>query len=302
MKTSPRVRLPWVVYSSGGWICRFCPLPPPLTASSEFFCVHRSGFSSIPSLSPGDVSPDVSSAPRCRTERRATLTRKTAAPDRPRRSRRPMADVPPPEPAHASLSLLQGRTSRERGTNRLRPRTGVGEDPKSKATAVPEERDEARGISTDRGGLDHPARWGRVAGKHSRVTGGWLVQLARRKASIPAPGGEDEGPGLGVERVPEEIRAIKGEPGPKTSVPQKTPACAPKPGALWRMHGAGAGLWEGAGCHASSWSVCPSTCSLSAAQSCSLPAPVPPPGMGRSASPGGGRGWRVEDEGGQPPA
>lgn len=114
------------------------------------------------------------------------------------------------------------------------PRNSVGEDQKAKETAAPEGTSEAGGNFQRLRGLDDPVRQRRVMGKYSEVTGRWLAQLARRKASIPTPSGEAEGPRLGVEGVAKEIRVFGGDSGPEASVPQKTPAHTSKPGAAGR--------------------------------------------------------------------
>ena len=122
------------------------------------------------------------------------------------------------------------------------PRNRVAEDQKAKETAAPEDTSEAGGNFHRARGLDDPARQGHVMGKYSEATSRWLAQPAKRKASIPTPGGGAEGPRLGVEGAAKEIRAIGGESGPKASAPQKTPAHASKPGAAGRRRAAGAGL------------------------------------------------------------
>lgn len=135
-----------------------------------------------------------------------------------------------------------------------------------------------------------------MMGKHSEVTGKWLAQPARRKVSIPTPGGEAEGPRLGVEGAAKEIRAIGEVSGPKASAPQTTPAALPSQGLRGEGERPAPGCREGRGRVPSLRPGCLATCSLRAVWPCSppapAPAPVPPPGTGRSASPGGGRGWR----------
>lgn len=173
-------------------------------------------------------------------------------------------------------------------------RNSVGEDQKAKETAAPESTSEVGGNFHRLIGLDDPVRQRRVMGKYSEVTGRWLAQPARRKASIPTSSGEAEGPRLWVEEVTKEIRVIGGDSGHEASVPQKTPTRTSKPGAAGRRRAAGTGLKGGSRVPCVRRRCLSGTCSLRAARCRSrpAPAPVPPPGTGRGASPGGGRGWR----------
>lgn len=138
-------------------------------------------------------------------------------------------------------------------------------------------------------------------GKYSGAAGRWLAQPARRKASISAPVGEAEGPRLRVEDLAMEIRAIPEDSGPMASIPQKTPAHPSKPRAAERRRAVGAGLQgrDGVPCMrrlgGGVLHLHPPRSSFLLPSSPGPPTRprVPPPGMGRSASPGGrGRGWK----------
>lgn len=146
--------------------------------------------------------------------------------------------------------------------------------------------DKIRGISIDQG-ADHPAKCGHVMGKYSKVTGGWLAQAVKGTASILAPGREDESPGMDVEGSGEEIRAIRGVSGQRHQLLRRQQPVYPSHVLMGLEQGCGKGL-PGRPPAPSAW--------LGPCQP-----PVPPPGMGRSASPRGGRGWRGEGERGQPP-
>lgn len=111
--------------------------------------------------------------------------------------------------------------------NRMWSRNRVGKDEEAQKSADVKDPGEAGGGFTDYGGLSDPVRQGHMTGKYSEET----AQPARRKASIPAPQGEAECPGLGAEGAAEEIRAMRGKPGPKASAAQMTPARRGEPAA-----------------------------------------------------------------------
>lgn len=122
-------------------------------------------------------------------------------------------------------------------------------------------------------GTDHPARCRHVIGKYSEVTGGWLAQAVKGTASILAPGREDESPGMDVEESGEEIRAIGGVSEQRHQLLRRQQPVYPSHGFMGLEQGCGKGL-PGRPPAPSVW--------LGPCQP-----PVPPPGMGRSASPRG---------------
>lgn len=161
-------------------------------------------------------------------------------------------------------------------------RNRVGKDQEAKESADVKDPGEARGIFTDCGGLKDPARQGHMTGKYSEATArGWHSPPGGKRAS-PLPTDRPSVPGWVLRGRPRRSEPRVGSLDRRHQLPrrhQRTQRAGRSGSRRAAAAGTGSGVRRG----------CLSTCSLP--QLLLLPAPVPPPGTGRGASPGE-EGWR----------
>lgn len=182
----------------------------------------------------------------------------------------------------------------------MRPRTGVGEDPKSKATAVPEDKDEARGISTDRGGLI--TRRGRDVWQENtpgRLVGGWYSSPGGKRASLLLAD-RMRVLGWGWRGWQRRSEPLRGSPDQRHQFPRRHQPAHPSQGLCGGRMGPEQGCGKGLGAlRAAGLSVCPPAPSVQLG-----PAPCQPRSRlrawGGAPAPGEEEdgGWRME--GGSP--